>query len=255
MRFNHNVLGPDFNKADIVNFEFGSVDVSLRLPKDPDSEGGYVAKQDQKILPAVPNHRWVTHPFGFRIFDLIKQSWSYCDEHSYIHIAIENFHLNLIELPDEICAEVNPLNKQEFIEWLFMFFRLIAIRGDKSLLNSDVELANMKANMMPLSVEQIEIHQADILPWPMLTICAPYEDDEEANAARDPDYFIYIPLSERLFLYIDHSVSIMSSEGAPVTLPKAEILELKSQILNEILTHIKVTYSPEILQRIQHANQ
>ena len=255
MKFKHDVIGPDFDSADIINFEFDGVEVSLRLPKNPDSSSGYVAKQDQKILPREPNKRWVTHPLGFRIFDLVRQSWSYRDEQSYVRVASEHFHLNLIELPDEICAKVNPLNKQQFLEWLFRFFRLISVRGDESLLGSEVELENMKAHLMPLSIEQIEIHRAGTLDWPMLTISMPYEDDDEANAKRDPGYYIYIPLTERLFLYIDQSISILSSEGNPVTLPKADILELKSEILSEILSYIKVTYSSDVLQRIQQANQ
>ncbi|HTF97192.1 MAG TPA: hypothetical protein VL995_13735 [Cellvibrio sp.] len=255
MRFKYDVIGPDFEDADIINFDFGEAEICLRLPQDMDKQISYVAAWDQKVLPAVPKNRWDTHPFGFRIFDLVRQFWSYYDETTERCVANESFQLNLIELPDEICAEVNPLNKQEFIEWLFKFFRLIAVRGDESLLGSDIELANMKAHMMPLSIEQIEIHHAGLLDWPMLTISMPYEDDEEANAKRDPDYFIYIPLTERLFLYIDQSISILSREGNPVTLPKADILELKSEILSEILSYIKVTYSSDVLQRIQKANQ
>ncbi|HSC67239.1 MAG TPA: hypothetical protein VLC79_06095 [Cellvibrio sp.] len=254
MKFKHDVIGPDFDNADIINFEFDGADLSLRLPKDPDSSPGYVAKQNQKILPTEPNNRWVTHPLGFRIFDMVRQSWSYRDEQSYVRVASEHFDLYLIELPDEIYPELNPLNKQQFLEWLFRFFRLISVRGDESLLNSEVELENMKAHMMPLSIEQIEIHPAGILDWSMLTISMPYEDDDEANANRDPDYFIYIPLNERLFLYIDHSLGILSSESTPITLPKTEILALKREILNEILAHIKVTYSPEVLKLIEEQN-
>ncbi|HTF84002.1 MAG TPA: hypothetical protein VL987_05415 [Cellvibrio sp.] len=255
MKFQHNVVGPDFSKADIVNFFFSEAEVSLVIPQDPDSTGlGYLASQDQTVLPDEPDNHWVTHPFGFRIFDLVSKSWSYIDQDIEDDVAITHFQLNLIEVPETMREEINPLSKRGFVEWLFKFFRMIAVEGDTSLLGTDVELENMKANMMPLSMEEIELHPAGILNWPMLTIKSPYDDDDEANAARDPGYFIYIPLTESLFLYIDHSVSILSSESSPITLPKSEILKLKRDILMEILANIRVTYSPKILALIEECN-
>lgn len=254
MKFQHNVVGPDFSTADIVNFFFNDAELSLVIPRNPDSDLGYLAAQDQTVLPNEPNIRWRTHPFGFRVFDLIRKSWPYVDQNSEVDVAIENFDLFLIEVPDTMREEVNPLCKQKFVEWLFKFFRMIAVRGDNSLLGTDTELEKMKANMMPLSLDEIELYPAGLLNWPMLTIKPPYDDDDEANAARDPDYFIYIPLTDRLFLYIDHSVSILSSESDPVALAKTEIRQLKRDILMEILRNIRVTHSPRVLELIKEKN-
>jgi hypothetical protein len=254
MKFNNNVIGPDFDKADIVSFDFGEAEVSLVLPKDPDSDLGYIAPQNQQQLSTAPNFHCRTHPFGFRIIDLVKKSWNYCDEYSEIPLAFENFNLNLIEITDEIRAEMSPLNKQEFIDWLFAFFKRIAVRGDSSLLGSDYELVRMKAYKMPLSKAEIELYPAGRLNWPMLTIDPPDDDADEANTYRDPDYFIYIPLSEKLFLYIDNSVSISSRATDSGAFSTPDILQLKRDILMEILAHIKVTYSPDILQLIEEQN-
>jgi hypothetical protein len=255
VKFKHEVLGPDFKKADIVTFDFGDAEISLVIPEDLSEPGGYIAPPDQKVLPVEPTHRWTTHPFGFRIIDLLKKSWLYRDEISENTVAKENIDLFLVEVTEDMRKEMDPLAKTEFVEWLFWFFRRISVRGEDSLLGTDVELSNMKDWMMPLSLDEIERYDAGLLDWPMLTIKPPYEDDDEANAARDPDYFIYIPLSERLFLYVDHSISMISSAGNPITLPKTEILELKRDILMEILSHIKVTYSPEILALIEAKNK
>ena len=254
MKFNNNVIGPDFDKADIVSFDFGVAEVSLVLPKDPDSDLGYLAPQNQQQLPTAPDLHWRTHPFGFRIIDLVKKSWSYCDETSGRQVVRENFDLNLIDVPEAMQKETSILSKQKFIDWLFTFFKRIAVRGDSSLLGSDIEVVKMKAYKMPLSKDEIELYPAGRLNWPMLTIDPPYDDSDEANADRDPDYFIYIPLSESLFLYIDHSISIFSSDTNPDALPSLEISQLKRDILMETLAHIKVTYSPDILKLIEEQN-
>jgi hypothetical protein len=256
MKFKHNVIGPDFSTADIVTFTFGEADISLPVPQDPDSDHNsiYIAPHDQTNLPVEPNIHWSVHPFGFKVFEMLSASWSYHDEKSELRVAKENFDLKLIEIPDDLRHEIQPLNKCAFKDWLFKFFRMMAVRGDTSLLGTDTELSNMKANMMPLSKEDIELYRAEALDWPMLTIKPPYENDAEANAARDPDYFIYIPISEYLFLYIDHSISIMSRQGNAGSLPKSAILELKRDILKEILANIRVTYSPKILELIKEKN-
>lgn len=255
MKFKHGVLGPDFDKADIITFDFGDAEISLVIPEDLSEPGGYIASSDQRVLPVEPNHRWTTHPFGLRIFDLVRKIWLYRDEVSENTVASESFRLYLVEVPETMQEEINVLNKPKFADWLFTFFRRIAVGGDDLLLGTDVEQTNMKDWMMPLSLDEIERYDAGLLDWPILTIKPPYDDDDEANAARDPDYFIYIPLSERLFLYIDHSISMISSASTPITLPKTEILELKRAILMEILSHIKVTYSPEVLALIEAKNK
>ena len=254
MKFNNNVIGPDFDKADIVSFDFGVAEVSVVLPKDPDSDLGYIAPQDQRQLPTEPGIYWETHPFGFRVFDLVQKSWNYCDKDSEIPLAFENFNLSLIEVTDEMRAEMNPINKQEFIDWVFTFFRRIAVRGDSSLLGSDYELVRMKAYQMPLSKNEIELYPAGRVSWPMLTIDSPYDDGDEPNTDRDPDYFIYIPLSENLFLYLDNSISISSRATDSGAFSRSEISQLKRDILMETLAHIKVTYSPDILQLIEEQN-
>lgn len=256
MRFKHGVIGPDFNKADIVAFDFGEAEISLVLPKKPDSNLGFIAQQDQKVLSDEPSDNWMMHPFGFRIFDLVRTSWSYIDEASENTLAIENFYLNLIEVPEAMRDEINPLSKTGFLDWVFDFFKRISVRGDASLFGTEAQLKEMKAHRMPLSLQDIELYSAGTLDWPMMTILMPdCDDDEDTEDVEGPGYFIYIPLSERFFLYIDHSISMISSASTPITLPKADILELKRAILMEILAHIKVTYSPEILALIEAKNK
>lgn len=255
MKFKHDVIGPDFENSDIVVFDFGDAEISLVIPEDPAKSGGYIAAQNQKALPTGPDYRWRTHPFGFRIYDLVQKIWLYRDETSENTVASESFDLYLIEIPDDMREEINPLSKTGFTQWLFKYYRMMSVRGDTSLLGSDIELSNMKAWMMPLSIDDIKSYPADLLDWPILTMKPPYEDDDEANAARDPDYLIYIPLSDRLFLYIDNCISMIYSDCNPITLPIANILELKHDILMEILAHVKVSYSSDVLALIEEKNK
>lgn len=256
MKFKKNVIGPDFGEADITTFDFGDTDISLILPQEPDSDLGYIAQHDQTHLPDEENNHWSTHPFGFRVFDLVKKSWSYHSEISENTVASENFYLYLIEIPPSMLEEIDPLKKNSFVDWLFNFFRRLSVRGDVSLLGTEAELREMKSHCMPLSLKEIELYNAGIVDWPMLTIRMPnWDEDENYEDIEGPGYFIYIPINERLFLYIDHSITMISSNGNPITLPKADILELKRDILMEILSHIKVNYSSDILELINEKNK
>lgn len=253
MKFKHNVVGPDFGHADIVSFDFGRAEISLVIPQEPDSQLGFIASQNQTVLPDEPNNHWSTHPLGFRVFDLVSKSWSYVDERTELRVAINNFYLNLIELPEDMQEAVNSLSNQGFTEWLFQFFRTMAVDGDMSLLGTDRETQEMKRHSMPMSIEEIESYDNGVLSWPMLTIRIPQGEDDEDKYG--PDYFIYIPLTERLFLYIDNSISMTSRNDSPISLSRSEIIQLKRDILMEVLANIRVTYTPEVLALINQKNK
>jgi hypothetical protein len=254
MKFKKNVIGPDFNEADIISFNFGDAEITFALPKDPDRGPGYLAPYDQTQLATASDLHSIVHPLGFRIFNLSENTWCYHDEISERNVVRENCNIKLIEVPEGRQSELNVLSKKALLEWLFTFFRLIAVRGDESLLGSEIEQKNMTDLMMPLSLGSIERYGAGLLSWPMMTISSPYEDNPQANAARIPDYNVYIPLSERWVLYVEHSLYIYYNDHWP-DLSRQELIELQRDILLEILSHIKITYSADVLKRIEELNK
>lgn len=255
MKFSHKVVGPDFDKADIVSFNFGDAEVSLIVPSDPDADLtlGFIAHHDQTVLPDEPGIHWYHHPFGFRVFDLVRKGWSYYDEDTALCVAASNFVLNLIEVSDAKRALMNPLRKHDIAVWLNTLFGMIAVDGEEDLQGTESESCARELFCMPRSEEDFEWFNSEVMDWPMLTIRIPQGDNDEDRYG--PDYFIYIPLNDRLILHIDSSISIISREGSKIALSKAEIIQLKRDILMEILSCIRVTYSPEILSMIEELNK
>lgn len=250
MKFSNNIVGPEFNRADLVCFDFGNAEISLRLPPQPGSAPSYIAKSDQTDFNDKSGRPWATHPLGFRIKQLIFHSWDYCDETSENTVAKENLMLYLVDIPEDIKPEISPLCKQKFNEWLFYFVRFIAVNGETSLLGSEEEQRGIKAAKLPRSREEIQQYSAGTMEWPIITL----GDSDESYADLEPDHFIYIPISSSSFLYIDHTLSIMCSEDSPLRPPKRDIMPLKREILKEILDHIRVTYSSEIEELIAASN-
>lgn len=250
MRFSYNVIGPTFDQADLAVFEFDDAEISLRLPRIPDDTLGFVAAQNQKKLGASLDKHWEPHPLGFRCLDLVRQAWEYYDGPSENSVVRQNFKLILVDIPTEMQEEISPLNSEIFLRWLFYFYRLMAIEGDMSLLDTDDGWRMMKEQKMALSVEDIELYDSGLIDWPML----PMGYGTEAYADVDPDYRIYIPINERLFLYVDSSTQILSTDHDAINVPKKDIDKLKRDILMEILSHICVRYSPKVMARIEAKN-
>lgn len=250
MKFSNNIIGPEFDRADIVCFDFGKTEISLRLPPQPGSAPSYIASSDQTNIHDNSGRGWDPHPLGFRTKELIFHSWDYWHQPSENTVAKENFILYLVDIPENLQEKISPLHQKTFSEWIFYFVRFIAVDGDTSLFDTEAELCGMKAAKLPCSLQEIEKYSADIMEWPIITL----GDSHEDYADIEPNHLIYIPLTQNSFLYIDHTLSVVCGEDSPLSPPKKDIMPLKREILKEILDHIRISYSPEVLELIEAEN-
>ena len=125
--------------------------------------------------------------------------------------------------------------------------KLIAVEGDASLLGTEAEKEGLHDWMAPQSIEEFEFVRGGELDWPIITI-----GDIHSSAA--PIWRVHIPINQKYILQLELPIKIHSKNHFPSGITKPELDQLRKDIRDEILSHINVTYSPELLQTIRKIN-
>lgn len=246
MEFSHDVIGPDFDQADLVSFDFGNVEVSFRLPEHRARYQPFLAPQDLSRVLETPEEEWYLDMSGAWDRRLVKHSWDYIDGPSENLVAVINLEVRLVKLPRDAQQQGVPLSKKLLADWILAYYKAMAIGGTDAVAGTESELRELRQWQMPASLEEIERYAKGALDWLMIT--------KGSVSMGDPRRLIYIPLNEQLMLMFDSSISIISTDHASITISKKEIDQLKRDILMEVLSHIRVNYSPEVQALIQRHN-
>ncbi len=247
MEFSHNVVGPDFEQSALVSFEFNDVDVSLRLPEHRGDYPSFVHLQNIRNLENISEKSWREHPFGQRYLILINQTWYYSDRETENYAVITNFDVELMVLTQDEQARQDHLKKTTFDQWLFAMNRLIAVEGIDENLGTEIETRNTEIWQQPKQISDIEKMEKGPVEWLTSTL-----GHIESN--RTPKWFTYIPLNKEFLLVVNCDIKILYYEHQTITIPEHELDQLRKDIRTEILDHIAVTYSPELLQHINELN-
>lgn len=246
MEFSHDVVGPDFDQADLVSFDFGNVEVSFRLPEHRARYQPFLAPQDLSRVLETPKEEWYIDLSGAWDRPLFDQSWDYIDGPSENLVAVINVEVRLVKLPLDAQQQKVPLSRKPLADWVLARYKAMAIGGTDAVPGTESELHQLRHWQMPTSLDEIERYAEGGLDWLITTI--------GSVSMGDPNRVIYIPLNEQLMLMFDSSISIISTDHASITIPKKEIDQLKRDILMEVLSHIRVNYSPEVQALIQTHN-
>ncbi len=241
MEFSLNVVGPDFEKADLVGFDFADASVALRLPEHWGRYPPTLAGSDLTALDAFSG-KVDKHPFGYLYRMLVKQCWFYSDKASENHVMLCDFFIEHMQLTDREVECRTHLNQNALNNWLMNYLRLIAVEGDETLLNTPAEAEALVAAEIPPSIDQFEFHDAQNIRWPIVTL--------GNGSGIPPEWRIYAPLNREAVLEIRCDIQVFSSDHDSITIPRDQIDQLRRDIRDEILSHIHITYSPELLAEL-----
>lgn len=244
MKFSLGVIGPDFDEADIVVFDFLDSEVSFSLPKHRGRYDAVLAPQNLTDINDFSG-RSRKHPFGYIFRTLVRQSWLYDDEKSENEVVLCDFTVQHVELlPDQIEASQH-LSESDLSNWLMMFLRLSAVKGRVDDLGTEVEESAMREQRKPLSIDEFEYVERNPINWPIVTV--------GTSSADVPEWRVYIPVNSSSLLEVSCDIGVVSSDHDSITIPKPELDQLRKDIRDEILGNISVTYSPEFSGLLEHS--
>ncbi|MDH5653718.1 MAG: hypothetical protein OEZ39_17790 [Gammaproteobacteria bacterium] len=113
----HNVIGPDFDEADLVSFDFGDVDFIMRLPEHSERDGRkFLAPTN---LAQISDENWdFIAEDGSKIKNLTTHCWLYKDKSNDDDVFLTHLDIILKELPHTAQQQFAPLNKQALCKWI-----------------------------------------------------------------------------------------------------------------------------------------
>lgn len=116
MEFIHNVVGPDFDQADLVTFDFSNVDVILPLPEHWGGEGQqFLAPTD---LTHIAAEQWFADGAGNNALRLVEHRWAYKNKRNGLEDFLTDLDVLVYELPAEKQSQSVSLNKPAFCNWI-----------------------------------------------------------------------------------------------------------------------------------------
>lgn len=246
MKFSHDVIGPDFDEADLVVFEFADAEVSFRLPEHWGKHSPTLAEQDLRDLSNFSGRSRI-HPLGYGIKILLKQTWFYNDQASENHVALCNFSIQHITLLPEQIEQRIHLSEPSLSQWLMRFLRLNAVKGKEADLGTEIEAEAMRAQRKPLSIDEFEYVERKPISWPIVTV---------GGVGLDvPEWRAYAPLSKDSLLEITCDIGIYSSDHESISIPIAELDQLRKDMRDEILSYIRIEYSPALCDEIKQLSR
>ncbi|MFT5082680.1 MAG: hypothetical protein ACI9Y1_000707 [Lentisphaeria bacterium] len=246
MQFSHNVFGPDFSKAALVTFDFGNVEVTLRMPEQREGLSSFLENTNLEKIHDDVSNAWITHPLGHRYRELASQSWKYQDEITENYVAILNLEIEIQEILELDKKNNVPFSRQGFPAYLLSLYRSMCIGGTSITPDSEDATHEYENMQLPESVTDIVVVNKNILDWVVISFGEIFQGP--------PDQHVHIPLKDNAILIIKYKVGFLVRYGEEISLPESELEKLRKEIAQELLDNITVTYSPELLQVISEQN-
>jgi len=243
MNFANNIVGPDFELADLILFDFGDVELTLRLPEHRSNTEKHLATQN---LCNIEEDKWVADYAGNKTYLLVNQTWLYENATTLDDVFSTNLIMVLMQIPPQVRKKSIPLNKSAFASWIIDLLKGCVF--DMESITPDDELAaeSIKEWQVPEQVSDMQQIQRGNVDWFVASL--------GHTSIGLPDPMIFVPINNQYALTITISSAKLSYSDREDTFPKEDIEPVKRQIMTELLNHLQITYSPEVLQQIEEQN-
>ncbi len=247
MKTYHNgATGPNLEQCDIITFDFKDATLQFCLPEAPQGSRCILASQD-----SIDNWQTIT-----KLKLLVDTKWKYSakDEAGEWNIASVRMDMKLINLElDEFESWLGTeryclLRKNELSRIAIEYFVKSAEDRARKF-NPDISLEEaLKLYSLFTRAEDLLISKQDVLPW--FTNKLARVDGTGSSLIQT-----IIPISERAVILFLFEISELTSGERPFYFTEEECQEFGDMLRNEFLSYVKITYSPEIQEKIKQYAQ
>jgi hypothetical protein len=232
MIFPKNIIGPQFDKGDIVTFVFSGAELNLRLPIIPLNKHNEDSVCPIKDFRNLDTSRWSEDDQGNHCEQLVSQSWSFEDARSHDNIALAKLSISLIQVDPHKLKDSSLLN--------FCTFERLVMNGLAYSFPADESTEQSKSRFFAEQKDRKNIN------WLRIMI--------HFDLEKTPIPTMFIPLTQSFFIMI--SLEIESLHYADRTNPYSDELlkQFECDLFDDFLSHIKIEYSPETIALIDALN-
>lgn len=243
--YQNGASGPNFEQCDIITFDLQDAQLQFCLPEPSSSIRSVLASQE-----SLNNWQSTT-----KLKLLAKNKWEYTarDDAGEWSVASVYMDMKLINLElDELESwlDVKPyclLRKDELSRLAIEYFIKNAVDSSRDS-NPEITVEDaLKRYRIFTTVEDLLLSKQDLLPW--------YTNKLECIVANESSLIqTFIPISERAVILLLFEINELTFDR-PFYFTNEECQEFGDLLRNEFLSYVKITYSPEIQEKIKQYAQ
>jgi len=239
MIFPKNIIGPKFEKGDLISFQFDGAELIFRTPIIPINDQNIDEACPLKNFHGVNTSDWSTNDQDRPYIQLSQQLWCYENARTLDDIAQSSLYMSLIECTQQD-SERNTLLIPESFEELMLSWM------DYSFANHvkpEDRMPNGGSTSNPYKLKPIEKQH---LNW--LSVQVRFVPE----AAPCP--MCIIPINNRFVLMTSLEIESLHYAGRTNPYSNELLKQFEFDLFEDFLSHIKVEYTPETIAQINLLN-
>jgi hypothetical protein len=244
--YQNGVTGPNLEQCDIITFDLKDAQLQFCLPEKSKHVGSCLAAQESV-------NNWQS-TISVRV--LAKNRWYYNarDEIEEWQVASVIMDMRLVNLDLENLESwlsVKPyclLKKDELSHLAINFFIKSAVDRTQTFNPGISEVEALKEYRIFTKPEELLLSKQDALPWftnkrNLIDCSVPWISQT------------FIPISERAVILLQFDITQLTLGDKPFFFSEDECQAFGDMLRDEFLNYVKITYSPEIQEKIKRYAQ
>jgi len=234
-----NIIGPQFDKSDLVDFKFKGATLTLLLPEIPLETRRIDEVSTIKDFSDVDTQDWELTSEDDPCFTLVSQKWNFEDAKTFDDIASCWVEITLVEVSEQMQQSHMILSKSALKKYFLDAFAR-ALEGEEG--------ANMDNPNWPKKDNAFNYKciKRESLDWMQIEVCF--------ATGSQPSPLAFIPIDNRYVLNISFHMSSMHYADRKNPYSDELISKMEFGLFDEYLQSINLRYTSETLQRIQSFN-
>lgn len=247
MEYKYNIIGPDFDTADLITFHLDDVDIILPLPEHCSEYGErYIAPRE---IASIPSESWEKDDDESIATLLVNSNWLYLNELDNKHAFTAHFKLVVRRLATDLHSQSIPLNRDTFSNWALKLIHLWVEEQERHYPTSESFEQALKDWQVQETVDNFSVIERDGVQWLLATM-------EHVRMETMPQPFAFVPLNRThsLQIYIELDKMSYSYGGGGSEIPRLEADAMILQFIYDYYKYIRIEYSDELRAEIQRQN-
>jgi hypothetical protein len=235
------IVGPDFDKGDIVQFEFDGSTLELRLPKLPVNHGTTDEVCSIRDFNGVDASNWSRTVTDHACLQLVSQKWIFEDHNSLDDVASCDVSLNLLELSEGQALSDGVLTNQNVFEAWFLSTLKDDFESDKYKCLDDPEWPTPENNFHLKRIPRPTIN------W--------LQSQISTHECMRPSPYVCIPINSRFLLNVSFELSSLHYPDRKNPYSDELLRKMEFDLFDDFLNYIHVHYAPEAIAKIEKLKQ
>ena len=235
MIFPQNIIGPKFGDGDLANFILDESELTLRLPVIPNNSQNFDSVTQIKNLCDVDTRNWDQNDHGLQCSQLAHQIWCYEHATSLDDIAQCSLYVSLVEATKLDRNRNALLSHKKFkhlmLEWIDYSF---ATNEKPALGYPDKHLPENRYNHKTIAKEHLSWIRALVRYAPDAT----------------PSPIVIIPVNNQFVLFASIQIESLHYAGRINPFSNELLKQFELDLFDDFLSHINITYSPDMIKKI-----